>query len=255
MLENYLPSKKILSLLVLTVAGIAILFLFKDTPRQFRAGGSLSVVDSEVSVVEDVDRILLSTANRTDASFEEIAESVLLVTLGKRSSDGSNGFFPDEDAIYEFTNSVVAKLTYNNKDYTAKDLKTTRNSKENYAKYLNDLLKTSIAFAEKMTKDELDILSRAIDSGDENVLSELNPIIDSYKEFQKNLLAITVIRDLESEHLEIINNYSDIILSVGDMRKFFYDPVSTLVGVETYREANTRNDELFYQIGDYINNY
>jgi len=255
MLENYLPSKKILYFFALAIIIIGISWVLGQENIKPLKGGGLHAVEGSTSVVEDIDRALNDNVNKTTVSFEKIAESALLVTLGKQSSQVPNGIAPDEEAIEEFVSTVVQSINYKVAEYTTEDLSLRSNSKKNYQNYISSILEESLRFAESMDSDELSILAQAIQTENENLLEELNPIIEKYKTFQKNLLEIPVIRDLEEEHLEIINNYSKIILSVGDMRKFFVDPVSTLIGVQTYKELTTRNDELFFEIGNYIINY
>ncbi len=250
-----MPSKKIGILFIVAVLVVGGLLMFSSGSSITDNDGFLSFVSDDVTVVEDIDRILSSNVNRTDTSFEEIANSALLVTLGKLSADEAQDIFPDEDSVIDFVFSITDDFKYQNKDYTLKDLKTVRNSEENYQKYIIEVVEASVAFAETMTSDELAILSNAVENRNESSLLELDEIINKYKAFQNTLLGIAVIKDLSAEYLEIINNYSDIILAVGDMRKYFYDPVSTLVGIEAYREKVARNDELFFEIGNYIINY
>jgi len=83
-------------------------------------------------------------------------------------------------------------------------------------------------------KNEIEIFEAAVTSERSQDLAQLSPIIDSYKATLKDLISISVPRDVVFAHLNLINSIYAITESLEKMRSFFSDPLASLPGIGSY---------------------
>lgn len=86
---------------------------------------------------------------------------------------------------------------------------------------------------------EILIIERALKSGNEAELEQLDPIITSYENIVKALLKVEVPQSASQTHLSLINNFNLSIQADKSFRGMFNDPVAGMNGLVTYKEGST----------------
>ncbi len=82
----------------------------------------------------------------------------------------------------------------------------------------------------------------------------LSAIADVYENISKELIKIKVPTQIASSHLAIINNFQLMADSFRLIDTQSQDPVKSLLGVKTAKEASDDNDQMFINIGKYFKN-
>ncbi len=130
----------------------------------------------------------------------------------------------------EYTKATGVKYTQNDLNINSK---TSRELTQTYMTTINSSL---IKRSPKNLENELVILDRAINSGEEKELVKLDPIITGYKGLIGDFLQISIPSDAVSIHLEILNAMSNVLSNIEAMRLTFSDPVKSFVGVSQYKK-------------------
>jgi len=246
-----MPSKKIVALLIVVIAIlVSTMILKKDTIQIVKDGFIKIIGGGGESVEDDVDKNLESNINKTEYLFNQILPNAVLVAGSKTT----NGAFTASEDMRAHVAKIAETLEYEVKKYTIKDIKVVSDSDENIAKYFENLFDSSIEHANNMTENELDLVALAIQTNDTSFLAPIPGIINEYKNFTQKLLDISVPQVFSQKHVDAVNNYNIITISVRDMQKVFSDPISALVAIENYRTATAKNDIIFNEIGLYLNN-
>lgn len=145
----------------------------------------------------------------------------------------------DNTTKMEILNKVVDKTngTTVNKYITA-DIKNVADmsvvSIKNYGNRLGEIL---IQYSVEGTGDELVIIQQALDQEDETILKSLSPIIKNYKNMVTGFLTLSVPKDFINIHLQMVNNFYNVIISLESMQNFFTDPVRGVGSIQTYQDA------------------
>lgn len=248
MVEDYLPSKKIVALLVLVISILGITAILKNGGLSVTKNSLTRLTGNNGEVIDEIERELSKDVNKTDYVFDTILPNALLVATGKT---GSGAFTTTED-IKNYVATIADRVDYNMPLYKRESISVVSDSKENIREYISNLFAMSVLHAQRMNKDELEVLAQALQTNEPGSLIQLDGIITEYRRFSEDLLKTKVPAVFVEKHLAALNNYNRIILSVGDMRKMFTDPMSTLVAIETYRASIEENNEIFYEIGSYL---
>ena len=82
----------------------------------------------------------------------------------------------------------------------------------------------------------------------------LSSIADVYENISKELMKIKVPTQISSSHLAIINNFQLMADSFRLIDTQSQDPVKSLLGVKSAKEASDDNDQMFINIGKYFKN-
>lgn len=139
-----------------------------------------------------------------------------------------------------FTEEVVNK-------YKESDIKISNDdTKEAIKNYGNELGSTVDKY--KIQENEIEIFQRIIqEMKDENTpndqrastLSKLGSIADLYGSAAKDMLKISVPISFKKEHLDLMNNFENLAVSLKDMQMAYDDPIVTLRGLYNhYIEVN-----------------
>jgi hypothetical protein len=92
---------------------------------------------------------------------------------------------------------------------------------------------------------ELDILQRAIATQDQSILTELDPIIEMYKNLITESTVIEVPQTMTQEHIALINSYETLYTDLTAMRVAFNDPLLALARISHYKaDAQTLHTSL-----------
>lgn len=104
-------------------------------------------------------------------------------------------------------------------------------------------------FAEIYTRN-LSLIANNQQKYSDNILA----IADVYENISKELLKIKVPAQISSSHLAIVNNFQIMADSFRLIDKQSQDPVKSLLGVRSAKEAGDDNDQMFINIGKYFKN-
>ena len=86
------------------------------------------------------------------------------------------------------------------------------------------------------TREELDIITDAVENEDPAVLEELTPIIGAYKTGRDIMLTMTVPTTMTKEHLNILNAYNALMIDTQGMYKAFDDPLYAMARLKRYHD-------------------
>lgn len=87
------------------------------------------------------------------------------------------------------------------------------------------------------TGNELDIVLESINTENEEVMKELDPIIARYKSLVDELARIEVPSNLVNFHLDFINSYAVMHESMQALRDLHRDPVAAMVGLDVFTRS------------------
>ncbi len=121
------------------------------------------------------------------------------------------------------------------KPYTLKELNiSSENTAEAGTIYANSLTAIVIAFNKERTDSELAIVGEALQAQDAKGLIKLTPIIATYRQLEKKLLALKAPFLVAPLHLRLVQNYANIRHSVEVMQNMFTDPAAGLIALSQY---------------------
>ena len=95
---------------------------------------------------------------------------------------------------------------------------------------------------------------RIIANNQQKYSNSLSEIASIYENISKELLKIKVPPQISSSHLAIVNNYQIIADSFRLINIQSQDPVKSLLGVKSSKEAIADNDQMFINISKYFKN-
>lgn len=101
-------------------------------------------------------------------------------------------------------------------------------------------------------ENELIIVARAVDKGDESELKALDEAIGMYESIIRGLSAIEVPRSAIEIHKKIINLFLLVAQSVKAMKLSISDPVKALGGLSAYPDTVVFLDGAIKELGDYL---
>jgi hypothetical protein len=126
--------------------------------------------------------------------------------------------------------------------YKESDIKISNDdTKEAIKKYGNELGSTVDKY--KIQENEIEIFKRIIQEMKEentpndqraSTLSKLGSIADLYSSAAKDMLKISVPVSFKKEHLNLMNNFENLAVSLKDMQMAYDDPIVTLRGLYNY---------------------
>jgi type II secretory pathway pseudopilin PulG len=90
------------------------------------------------------------------------------------------------------------------------------------------------------TRSEGAIVKDSLEKNDPKILTELDPIIESYRRIEGELKLVTVPRGAVQVHIDILNSMGLAIYTAESMKKSFVDPLIALQGVGKYQEASAK---------------
>jgi hypothetical protein len=144
-----------------------------------------------------------------------------------------SGLTTDTEAVNAVANQVINDGVSSIKgpsSYTAKNIKISSGSSvddiKKYAENLMLILKDSMP-----VKNEAEIAMIAFDSGDMNLLKEIDKVIAGYKKADSKLLSTPVPQILAQYHLDLINGLSVQTFNAQSLRNSDKDPLTGLAAI------------------------
>lgn len=143
-----------------------------------------------------------------------------------------------KNALSQISSGDLPKAKYNLNDISY----TTEFSNAEIRLYGNN-------FAEIYTRNLISVAKNQ-----EKYSNDLTALSNVYENISKELLKIKVPAQISSSHLAVINNYQIIADSFRLIDIQSQDPVKSLLGVRSAKEAGEDNDLMFINIGKYFKN-
>ncbi len=154
------------------------------------------------------------------------------------------------------TNLLQNKSLQNtHKTYTSSDIKNiTTNTATAMRNYGNRLGRILVADSPKASQNEIVIIEKALTSGNQSDIQQLNPIINGYNTIITNLISVTVPKNALTLHIHLINDISRVRDDIQDMSTTFNDPVKALLSMNDYRQSVSSLVSDLTQIKTYFSN-
>lgn len=258
-----LPSKKVLSILVITVAlVVAIIITFgKDKSSQainyasnLVAGEKVSIPENpnwqnELGVVGPLNKQTdteSASATVTDTLSTTLMSNYLaLQQSGKLDAVSTQKLIDQSVSLAgQLTNPTISNTELNiisdNGKQTISD----------YGENLGNILKNN-----KPTQvlDESKIINDAITTKDSAKMNQLDPIIAVYEQLSSDLAEMPVPKTFVKAHLDLTNGIKEMAVALRQTKNIFNDPVMGLSAIQLYKQGSTLSVQAKQAIEEFIN--
>lgn len=132
----------------------------------------------------------------------------------------------------------------NAKQYQLKDITIVPKTLESQTFYIETFIKILKANPPKSQENELEIITKAVESQNPADIKKLDLIIQAYKNILTETLKIPVPKDLVPDHMIYINALSSVYTDLSEMRLVLEDPMRGYIGY-----AHFQKDALVLKIG------
>lgn len=140
----------------------------------------------------------------------------------------------DREAIIERA-MVVLKDEAQDRIYTFDDITLTEeDTPEEQRKYANRIAEITISYTAPTGVNELDVINRALDTKNQELLKDLDPILNAYRSYFELTLATPVPASFAKHHVDIINVYNAIVNDLTAMQNVYNDPLLGLLRLKRY---------------------
>lgn len=248
------PSKKIISIILATLAGTGIILFAVGNGRFFKnkvspkdgLGGAAGSWEDSLSIVSQNTSGDSITAQRGIKTGDEASDSAttttglvaqaVLTNMLLYQASNEKETISDADA-QTVAQSIAKSVPDPNpvKHYTRSDIIIIPDTTESFTAYRKELTDSLNAFAQKNTRNELLIVAQALDAKDPQKLAPLDTMIGNYKKLIANLLRIKTPDGVANIHLMMIGGYATVLSGVEDMRQTFADPARGVTGFTKYQ--------------------
>lgn len=250
---NALPSKKVLSILILTVAIVATIILVfgRDTSSKAINFANNLVAGDKVSIPENPNwRAELGNINvnldQTKETKEEKASSTGETTtdIVSRSLVSNyialkqNGSLDNVSAqkLIDQTVALTEQLG------SQADLETKLNiipdngiqTMTNYGNDLGNILKSN---RPTEVKNELEIIAQAVKSRDLEKINELDSVITTYSQISAGLSSMQIPQTFAKAHLDMTNGMKAMVIGLKETKTLFNDPIKSLSSIKLYQDG------------------
>lgn len=163
------------------------------------------------------------------------------------------GLSSDQASQKELVEKTVNGIKFNTaKEYTSKEiLVRADNSKDSIKKYGNDIALVFKTYAVQ-SRNEGVIAKDALQKKDPEILKELDPVIESYKNIVNGILKVESPQITSSMHLELLNGMNSALFVVQSLRKSGVDPIVGLQAASQYLPAGNKVLDAMKAIQSYL---
>ncbi len=247
---NFLPSKKILSLLVIIIAFVAsIMLAFGRGTKQVINATTALIPGEKIGLPEnpgwqeDIELLQYKSNSSTTAStFEEepttltdsLSQSLISNYLSMKQSgtlDADNATNLIDQSLEYIANSApvsqISNLNLSSKNDVA--------AMKQYGEDLGKVLKSN---RPKNPKNELEILTAIATNKDQSKIKELEEVNMVYRNILIDLSLIKVPKLFATSHLDMITGLNQVSSAISDMQIVLNDPIKGVVALETYKNGS-----------------
>jgi len=204
---------------------------------------------------DKIDEKVINDQKKQEAEFlqlsqtEQLSRTLFSQYIAAKSYGPLSG--TDKQTILDTATAAIMNATTT--QFTLSDIIiSTVVSSSTKKQYGNDLASSFFTGTNKdKVESEMVIINRAVKNADENELSNLDPIIESYSKTISKILLVSVPSDAINIHLNLLN---DLLLIKDGLQKTkvsFRDPVTGIVGIREYKSGS---ENLLLDLAD-IKNY
>lgn len=146
----------------------------------------------------------------------------------------------DPTAIVDGAIKTIESSTRSTK-HARTELRIISSNTEDIFTYGNTVIAITDTYAKTIEhlENEIVILQKAIETGDETKLRELGPIIDAYANIIRDTLAMPVPDIFANAHINLLNAYEAIYTDIYSMQFAFSDPLLALARIRLYYDDMT----------------
>ncbi|MEK7539273.1 MAG: hypothetical protein AAB595_01350 [Patescibacteria group bacterium] len=246
-----LPSKKVLSIFILTVALVAAIIIAfgRDKSSEAINFASNLVVGEKVSIPENPDwqnelggvtmnaeLVQEENASTTETTTDTISKTLVLNYLALKQSGSLDTMSAQKliDQTLDYIGKIGGQVVLVSNLNTIPD-----NDKQTITEYGENLGKILKYNKPKETKNEIEIATKAVISKDQNKINELDSIIAVYQKISDELIKMPVPKTFIKAHLDMINGMNSIALALKEMKEVVNDPFRGLKAMQLYQEGTT----------------
>jgi hypothetical protein len=177
-------------------------------------------------------QVNLDGISSTTPFVPETKTGQLVVSLAENymaaKANGNNTVSVDE--LVSEAAKEVSKVGID-KQFTVADINIiTDNDPASLRKYGNQVAKVILdQTLPAGTKNEVEILTSALENSDPQMITGLDPIITAYEKMLKEMLLMPVPESLATDHLALTNVYQALLSDIKAFRMVFEDAIPTLI--------------------------
>ncbi len=162
-----------------------------------------------------------------------------------RLKQGSDGELSEYDKA-ELVNSMMSGLNnfeIKTNDYLESDIKIApTNDEKTIKEYGNNLALIIKKYFDSLPETEMTIFARALQEEKKDELNKLEPIASAYRNTAKEIVALPTPSGFAKSHLKLANYFNNIAQEIGEMQRFFTDPMQATL---TFRQYQTNAEEAY----------
>ncbi len=264
-----MPSKKVLSVIIIVVAFVtSIIITFGrekssatiDLASNLIAGQKVSIpenpnwqdelgqLDGKVQTLQETEKKPIKKEGETIT--DTVSRSLMANYLVLKQNDELDTESAQKliDQTLDFTDQSITSLDLNPKLYIIKDdgIK----SITTYGENLGNVFKNNRPSYEK---SEMDIIQEALQTKDPEKLSGLDPIINHTEKLSKELKNMAVPEKFVKAHTDMVNSLDVITFSLNEAKIVFNDSIRGLTGLQLYGRGVYTFSQAFKATLDFIN--
>lgn len=248
-----LPSKKVLSVLILSAAVVAsiIVAFGKDkttsavtSVNNLVGGGKISIPENpnwqnefntlgSVSLFEQTGG---GSATGTETVTDAVSKSLISNYLALKQNGSLDGASAQKliDQTINYIGQPAAV------EIKASDLKIIPdNGKQTISGYGEDLGNIIKKNRPLDVKNELEIISKSIETRDSSMVAELDNVIYVYEKISTELAGMTVPNTFVKAHLDMVNGSRNMASALTELKAVFNDPIKSLAHIQLYQKGMT----------------
>lgn len=260
-----MPSRKVLSVFIVVVALVSSIIIAFGRDKSSTAINYASnlVAGDKIDIPEnpnwkselgkvgvDTQAIEAATSTENETSTDIVSRTLVSNYLALKDSDKLDS--SSAQKLIDQTLQYIGQTDSQAQTIKASQLNIVAdNGRVSMAQYGDNLGNILKKYKTEQTKNELEIMSTAINSNDQAKLSELYEVVANYGEIEADLLKMPVPQTFTKVHLEIINRIEGIISSLKEIQNVFADPIKGLAALQAYKE----NASVFVSAIQAVNQY
>ena len=249
-----MPSNKVISTLVLAIAGISSAWLLSSipTPQEVALESRKNIITVEnpiqIETKDDWKKLLtavdkdsvtsVAKKNTPSSDNTSITANAARDLVSQYLIYSQDGDFTEIE-MNSILNNTISQSKYNESNgakYLSTNIKIiTKSDSQTLQKYksqINLILKNR---SEEVKEDPESIITLGAETKDEAVLKKLDPIIASGKNMIQDLLYMEVPVSAVKIHLDVLNASSRVTNDIENIRYALTDPLKALISASQYK--------------------
>jgi hypothetical protein len=260
-----LPSKKVLSIFILTAAlVVAIIITFgRDKSSQVINSVNNLVAGEKVSIPENpnwqnelggIAQNTKSTQTEESSTTKETTTDTISKTLmSNYQALKQSGTLDAVSAqkLVDQTVNYVDRASGQIVEITKLNV-VADNGKQSITDYGENLGNIFRNNKSRDAKNELEIINQALTSKDASKMDELDSIIAVYDKTTNELIKMPVPKTFVKAHLDIVNGANAMVSALKEIKNIFNDPIKGLSALQLYQAGITTSSQALKATKDFI---